>query len=368
MKYCNHCGKELKDDALFCSACGKGCSEEPTGCCRVCGTRLAEDARFCPACGADCAPAPAPKHPKIDDFDDSTLVMPKRTEEHLIDSVTGTIHRLVGGKGAVRPPLTKIFGDIFVKHSRKDSEEIFICGTEATTPVLDDEARAWPKPWLWSRILVAFGAALLMLHLCFQLFDNLNVVPGVLILTAFMVPISMFVFFFEFNTPRNISFFQVIKIFLVGGCASLLVTLVLFELFPVTELDYGGAMVVGIVEEIGKLVIVAGFLYTRKGQRYLVNGLLVGAAVGAGFAAFETAGYIFSAFLSGLGGGLTKGYDTMMEVGILRVLLAPGGHIAWAAIAGFAMVLAMGEGEKKENFLLKGAFWRIFWLPVLCHA
>lgn len=336
VKYCSYCGKEQNDEARFCSACGHACE----------------------------AGVPRP----FDDFDDSTLVMPKRTEEHLIDSLTGTINLLAGGKGAVRPPLGTLFAQIFKKHSRKEAEEIFVCGTETTTPELGEQTSAWPQPWLFTRILLAFGAALLMLHLCFQIFDNLLVVPGVIVLGAFMVPISMFVFFFEFNTPKNISFFTVIKIFLVGGCASLLVTLVLFELFPVNELDYGGAVMVGIIEEIGKLVIVAVFIYRQKQSSFLVNGLLVGAAVGAGFAAFETAGYIFMAFLSGVFIDVKTGYDTMMEVSLLRGLLAPGGHIAWAAISGYAVMLSKGEGRLSLHFLAEKSFWRLFWIPVVCHA
>ena len=54
---------------------------------------------------------------------------------------------------------------------------------------------------------------------------------------------------------------------------------------------------------------------------YILDGLLIGAAVGAGFAAFETAGYI-------LRFGLNSGLEAMLEIIKLRGFLVPGGHVA----------------------------------------
>lgn len=388
MKFCSFCGKQLDDSARFCSGCGK--ASAPT----VTKTPAAPTAPQTPVAPPPVAspivppaPTPAPKKTSayvppadddpipraprqpIDDFDDSTLVMPTfKSDENLLDSLTSGINRLAGGEGAVRPPLRTLFSQIFRSHKRKEAEEIFICGTETTTPELSDETSAWPKPWLFTRILLALGAAVLMLHLCFEIFDNSLVLPGIIFLGAFMVPIAMFVFFFEFNTPKNISFFSVIKIFLVGGCAALLVTLLIFEVVPVEDLDFGGAVLVGIVEELGKLLIVAIFAAALKKPRYLVNGLLIGAAVGAGFAAFETAGYIFMAFFGSMSLGLSEAYEAMTDLALLRGLLAPGGHIAWAAISGYAVLLANGDGKNPLAFFGKGSFWRLFWIPVACHA
>lgn len=49
MKYCSNCGKELKDDDLFCSKCGTKQILERK--CINCGIKLDEDAVFCPKCG-----------------------------------------------------------------------------------------------------------------------------------------------------------------------------------------------------------------------------------------------------------------------------------------------------------------------------
>ena len=320
--------------------------------CIACGTKLEDSAAFCSSCGAKQDAAAEHESKKTDE-----------NQQTIFASITGAVNKLTGGKQeAVRPPLRKLFGQIFKTHSREESETIFACGTPGTIPKLTSAEATWPQPWLWSRVLAGLGIAFFMLMLCCEIFDNINALPGTIILGSFMVPVAVLVFFFELNTPKNVSFYQVLKVFLVGGCASLLFTLFLFSIVP----DGGGqflwAILVGIVEEIGKAGIVAYFIFTEKNKtQYRVNGLLIGAAVGAGFAAFESGGYALNFFLQG-------GYDTMMEVIFLRAVLAPGGHVVWAAMAGYAMMVAKGEEEMSLNVFTQAKFWKIFWLPVAMHA
>lgn len=82
-----------------------------------------------------------------------------------------------------------------------------------------------------------------------------------------------------------------------------------------------GDLLIGLVEELAKAVIVAVFLFKIKKSNYILDGLLIGSAVGAGFAAFETAGYI-------LRFGLNSGLEAMLEIIKLRGFLVPGGHVA----------------------------------------
>lgn len=319
--------------------------------CTNCGTQLIENAIFCSACGAR---QEAPRQ-------DQNTSQPTN-QETLFGAITGSVSNMTGGnKEAVKLPLGSIFSQTFKGHSQEDAETIFACGTPTTTPKLTSADTAWPQPWLWSRVLLGLGLAFLMLMLCCEIFENTNALPGTIILGSFMVPVAVMVFFFELNTPKNVSFYNVLKIFLVGGGASLLFTLFLFSIVEVGELDYIGAILVGIVEEVGKAGIVAFFIFREKDAKYNVNGLLIGAAVGAGFAAFESAGYAFNFLLEG-------GYDTMMEVIFLRAILAPGGHVVWAAMAGYAMMLAKGSDPMSMAVFGRVGFWKIFWIPVTLHA
>ena len=191
---------------------------------------------------------------------------------------------------------------------------------------------------------------------------------------SFAVPIATLIFFFELNTPKNISFYNVIKYFLVGGCASLVSTLFLFEFVTAISNQWIEAMVIGVVEEVGKLVIVAFIIWRSKKSDYLLNGLLIGAAVGAGFAAFESAGYAFRQFIVNIqiqdGTFLIGGaYEAMVDNIFLRAFLAPGGHVIWAAMAGYATILVNKKGSNFDfSFFSKGAFWKIFLIPIILHA
>ena len=80
---------------------------------------------------------------------------------------------------------------------------------------------------------------------------------------------------------------------------SLISTMILYQFVTFsTESQYYGIMtitdafIVGFVEEVGKSNC-CYFVYQLFKTNKILNGLLIGAAVGAGFAVFESAGYIF---------------------------------------------------------------------------
>lgn len=274
---------------------------------------------------------------------------------------TERINRMVGEEGQIDLNLRDVFSDIFKKHSKQEAEKLFITGTELTTPKEKDISTSWPKPWLFARIFVVFAITYLLLSISAYTFDNVYAIPGLIVIGSFAVPFSLLIFFWETNAPRNISIYEIAKMFFIGGAASLVTTLILYSIFPVgAELTYGGAIVVGIVEELGKLVIIAYFIYNQN-SKYILNGLLIGAAIGAGFAAFESAGYAF-AF------GLMYGDDVMTEVIFLRAWLAIGTHTVWSAIAGGALVYVKGAKQLSSDTFLNVKFIQLFAVPVILHA
>ena len=320
--------------------------------CIQCGTQLDADANFCRYCGARQDQTQPPQE----------AAQNSSGQDSILSSFTRSINELTTGKNeSVHPPMREMFSQVFKSHSQNDAETIFACGTPDTTPPLTTTNAKWPQPWLWSRVLVGLGAAFLMSMLCLEAFANTNALPGIIILGSFMVPVAVLVFFFELNTPKNISFYTVLKVFLVGGCASLLFTLFLFEIAPDTESAYVWAIIIGIVEEMGKAGIVYAFIRREKDAKYHINGLLIGAAVGAGFAAFESAGYALNYLLQ-------SGYETMMDVIFLRAVLAPGGHVVWAAMSGYAMMIAKDNKPLEANVLVQKSFLKIFAVPVIMHA
>ena len=242
MKYCTNCGKQLENNFEFCQFCGTKCASAPKE--ENIGSHSSENSHH------------------------STTSQAPQINEHWLDKLTQKISEFAGGTSSVRPPLKTIFGDITKKHDDNASSEIFICGTPLTTPTLSENDAVWPRPWLWTRILIAFAAAFALLHLCCDSFGSTNSYPGLMVIGSFMVPIAMLVFFFELNTPKNISFFTIIKYFLVGGCASLVTTLLLYDFFSMQLNEWLSATLVGIIEEIGKLAIIAIIIWRNKNVKY----------------------------------------------------------------------------------------------------
>jgi len=257
---------------------------------------------------------------------------------------------------SVEPRFQNIFSRVFRKHSELEAERLFIVGTAITTPKIQEVKETWPKPWLFARVFLIALIAFLGLYVGVGWFKNINFIPGLIIVGAFAVPFTTLIFFWEMNAPQNIAFYRIIFTVFIGGILSMLVALIFFDILkhninPIT---------IGIAEELAKVVTVIIFVRNPK-FRFVLNGLLIGAAVGAGFAAFETAGYALRALLSGNSHDL---YTTILWRGIL----SPGGHVAWAALTGAAFCLVQGDKNFELNMLIKPRFLRIFALVVFMHA
>ena len=164
---------------------------------------------------------------------------------------------------------------------------------------------------------------------------------------------------------NNISFYKTALVFRIGGAASLLLTLLLYDfvLPDMQELGYVEALLIGIIEETGKFFIIFFFIKKLPNCNFILNGLLIGALVGAGFAAFESAGYAFGCLLED---DLYAMYSNIY----LRGFLSAGGHVAWSAMVGAAIILGKEQSQKPMDigkFLSNNKFWKIVIIPILLH-
>src|SRR5699024_5138346 len=141
------------------------------------------------------------------------------------------------------------------------------------------------------------------------IFQNFFALPGLIVIGSFAVPFSLLIFFWEIDAPQNINLYEIAVMVFFRGAASFPSTLILHSIFPVYDLTFSSAIIIGVVEEVGKLAIIIYFI-NKLNPKYILNGLLIGAAIGAGFAAFESTGYAFAAdFL---------GSQSMISVTLLR--------------------------------------------------
>lgn len=189
---------------------------------------------------------------------------------------------------------------------------------------------------------------------------NVNLVPTVILLGSFLVPATFVVYSFRLAdavvTPQRI-----FTAFACGGVLGVLGASVL-EAELLRQPSGPGLLGVGLIEEAVKLA--ALWLLARRLPRYTArDGMVLGAAVGFGFAAFESAGYAFTALFTNSGLSLLD----VVETEALRGILAPFGHGLWTAILGGAL-FATAAWSRRHRPRLRWPLLGWYLLVALLHT
>ena len=204
----------------------------------------------------------------------------------------------------------------------------------------------------WWRVLLS-GIGLYFVGLILLvLFGNPNLFPTVVILGSFMVPATYVAFFYERRHLSQLSAPTTALCFFWGGVLGVFAATILEPLF-VSNLDILTAFGVGLIEEFVKIL---GVLWIARRIRHdsELDGLILGAAAGMSFAALESLGYAFTAFL-GSGGSLSA----TVGVTLLRGLLSPLGHGTWTAILVGILFRESSRGHFHLNRRVVGAYFTV---------
>lgn len=264
-----------------------------------------------------------------------------------------------------------LLSELFKKHKEEDIEDFFTVGTPSSTPSIEQVDTRWPKPWMFFRALAASIGIYLLFDIAWQYFLNNNLLPGMMLMGTIAVPFSALLFFYEVNARRNISLYRVLKLFFLGGIISLILSLILYAIVGDTPKGVWAEAAPGPIEEIGKLFALVWVARSMR-YHYKINGLLMGAAVGTGFAVFESLGYALNYLIGGVLlesiGENVGAVGIMKEVIFTRGVLSPLGHIVWTAIAGAALWRVKGKTPFSFSMLGNGKFWHLFLIPVVLHG
>lgn len=347
--------------------------------CSNCGAELENKANFCPKCGKSINNHGG-NNPNIG--------------EAVCDTVNKGLSDALGIEKLQGFSLSELLKDIFKKHSDEDVYDIIVCGTPKTTPNITDIDTSWPRPWLFFRLL-AYSLILYMgLSLAFHYYRNDFLIPSVMIIGSFAIPIAVLSFFIEVNVRRNIPITYIIKYFFLGGCLSIVVTLFLNKLVANTQLNVlTKSVFAGLLEEPAKILTLYPFFINKK-YRYKLNGLLLGAVVGAGFDVFESLGYAYKQLssvesyttivkwlsetgidLSEIGIDLSRIATEIDPVDSMQTYMATRGvqslavsHIIWSAIAACALWRVLGKDDFNLSVFFDWRFLRLFLCPVILHC
>ena len=214
----------------------------------------------------------------------------------------------------------------------------------------------------WARMFAV--GALLWLATVLTTFatGNVNLVPTIILLGSFLVPVTFVVYAFG-RTDGVLTAQRIFTAFVCGGVLGVLGASVL-EAALLRRPSTPGYLGVGLIEEAVKLA--ALWLLARRLPRYTVrDGMVLGAAVGFGFAALESAGYAFTALFTPDGLSMLN----VVETEALRGALAPVGHGLWTAILGgalFATAAWSPRGRQRPGLRLPLLGW--FLVVAALHA
>lgn len=192
---------------------------------------------------------------------------------------------------------------------------------------------------LW-KVLLAVGAVVwIIASVITGLTQDTILVPSVVLLGSFLVPTTMVAFALSRPRRNHLTLEAVLLGFLGGGTLGVcFAALTEVYLLPTA---YGTFFGVGVIEETAKAIVLIAVARTVPVHDPR-EGMILGATVGAGFAAFETSGYALKAFLENAD---DHGVLNIVGTEAVRAVSAPFGHIMWTAILGGALFAAWAGGR-----------------------
>ena len=224
------------------------------------------------------------------------------------------------------------------------------------------KVQSWAPRW-WAVFLIGLALWIAAVGSVF-LTGDLIVLPTVLLLGSFLVPVTAVVWYLDHDPSPALSPRRMMSAFLIAGVLGILAAAVL-EYWLVYGPGLRGNLKVGFIEEFVKGAAIVLFALGLRSYRTR-DGMVLGATVGFGFAALESSGYALASLFVVQGQHLTLSLSSVVFTELVRGVLAPFGHGLWSAILGGVIFHAARKGHLRLTLsvlvayvgvsLLHGAF------------
>jgi len=178
---------------------------------------------------------------------------------------------------------------------------------------------------VWWRVLIIGLVLYVITANLLSSTGNPNLVPTVILIGAFLVPVVYVVYLYESGALYDVPIPTVALTFFWGGILGVIAATLLEEQL-VAGMGFLSLLAVGFSEELCKPL---GVLWLIRRHEFAdeLHGLVLGGAAGMGFAALETMGYGFTYLILSHGN-----LAVMSDVLFTRGLLSPLAHGTWTAI------------------------------------
>jgi RsiW-degrading membrane proteinase PrsW (M82 family) len=223
-------------------------------------------------------------------------------------------------------------------------------GSSADTP--DVASQRWAPRW-WAVFLIglllwvaSIGAAYLT--------GDLILLPTIVLLGSFLVPVTAVVWYLDHDPSPALSPMRIFSAFVIAAPVGVLAAALLEYYLVGTGLL--GNLEVGLIEELVKAVLIF-FVAWGIRQFHTRDGMVLGAAVGFGFAALESSGYALVSLFVVHGRQIALSLTSVVTTELIRGILAPFGHGMWSAIVGGVIFSAAARrGRLRLAWSVVGAY------------
>jgi RsiW-degrading membrane proteinase PrsW (M82 family) len=227
------------------------------------------------------------------------------------------------------------------------------------TEIKNRSRPAGARRWAWLPVLLVGIGLFIAIQQALVITGNPGLVPSLLVLGTLVIPVTFVVYIDGRNPAYDVPLSVLLSCALLGGVLGAAVASVA-EFDIMRRLGALPTLYIGLIEEAAKLLVPIAVLIFTRYRGNPADGLLVGVAVGMGFAVLETLGYGFVTLLA-TGGNLS---DAENEV-LLRGVLSPAGHAAWTGLVAAALWWAYTQRGRPRAL---AAAIGTFVLVVVLHA
>jgi len=220
----------------------------------------------------------------------------------------------------------------------------------------------WAPRW-WAVLLIGLALWAASLGATFLTGDIL-ILPSVVLLGSFLVPVTAVIWYLDHDPSPALSPSRIVTGFIIAGALGVLAAAVL-ESYLVFGPGLLGNLKVGLIEEFVKGAAIV-LLALGLGSYATRDGMVLGAAVGFGFAALESSGYALASLFVVHGSQLFLSLPSVIVTELARGVLAPFGHGLWSAILGGVIFRAARKGHLRLTWSVLGAYLGVSILHGAC--
>ncbi len=215
----------------------------------------------------------------------------------------------------------------------------------------EETAERWAPPW-WAVLLIGLVLWVATIAVA-RLTHNVILLPTIVLLGSFLVPIAAVVWYLDHDPSPALSPRRIVAAFLIGGVLGVLGASLLE--YWLVKVGLIGAFEVGLIEEFVKgvfIVVVALGIH----RYHILDGMVLGATVGFGFAALESSGYALASLFVVQGNQLVLSLNSVIFTELVRGVLAPFGHGMWSAILGGMIFAAARRSGLRLTWGILGTY------------